>query len=231
LASSNPLDAPSLFYSAPEPTALYDAALNRVWYIAQQLEGATWLPYLDLADNTYKRSTAFSPASGLSGPVGGMAQYPHSLLHDDGTRRCILWFTGYPNYPSATARVLDLNNIGAGWRSVTISGSLSQFNSSPAGQSLTVQWARFPDDNCHYTFDGNSSVFSKITPPASGVTGTWTISTLTALGPAIPKAKNGGGGADNANLPHYSRFFYVPALGSFAWIAGGTEQVALWKPA
>jgi hypothetical protein len=212
-----------------EACCLYDATANRIWFIDNELAYINRLPYLDLNDNTWKSSASFTAPSG--GPIN--PNWPHAILHDDGTRRCILVFktplyggTSYPTYAS----VLDLNNIAAGFTSVTLTGPLAQFNGVAYGitgsftQAQTSRWAQYPSDNCHYAYDGNSGLITKLTPPASGITGTWTASTITPP-TAFPAIQRGSG-----TCCHYTRFFYVPALDCFAWVAGGTAQVALWKP-
>ncbi len=219
---------------AAEPAALYDARANRIWVLVEEMASVNHLAYLDLNDNTWKSSASFP----YPPTTGATANWQHSLLHDDGKRRCILTFKStkyqgatYPNY----ARVLDLDNITAGWQNVTLSGPTTQFQYPGAGpytESHSVRWAQYPVDNCHYTFDGFNSQISKITPPASGVTGTWTISLITPASGTLPVQMQGGGASEGAAayLSHYTRFFYVPPLGAFAWVAGGNQKVALWKP-
>ncbi len=217
-----------------ESCALYDATGNRIWFLDNEMAYINRVPYLDLADNTWKSSASFTAPTG--GPIN--ANWPHYLLHDDGTRRCILAFkcplysgTTYPNY----ACVLDLNNIAAGFVPVTLTGPLNQFNGQPYGvgglytQAQAVKWAHYPTayggDNCHYTTDGNSGLITKIAPPASGITGTWTASTISPVTGSLPAMQRGSG-----TCAHYTRWMFVPALQCFAWVAGGTAQVALWKP-
>ena len=224
----------SYFNWAAEPAALYDARANRIWVLVEEMGSVNHLAYLDLNDNTWKSS----PTYPVPPTTGATANWQHSLLHDDGKRRCILTFKAtsyqggtYPNY----ARVLDLDNISAGWQNVTLSGPTTQFQYPGAGpytESHSVRWAQYPVDNCHYTFDGFGSQISKITPPASGITGTWTISLITPASGTLPAQMQGGGASEGAAayLSHYTRFMYVPPLACFAWIAAGTRKVALWKP-
>jgi hypothetical protein len=203
---------------APEPSALLDEKLNRIWVVINETGATTFLPYFDLTTNKWEKSAAFSGP-----PTTGSASWQHSILHDDGTRRCILTFrNGSPNY----ARVLDLDNIAAGWVNVNLVGAFPLPQFAGGCNTLAPRWARYPVDNCHYTYDGLSEAFTKIAPPASGISGTWTVSSVTPKG-KIPKKMNAYPGND---LCHYTRFFYVPPLRSFAWIAGGTQQVALWRP-
>lgn len=222
-----------------EAVALYDATANRIWLVTYEVWSTTKQLYLDLNDNTWKAATI--PPGPFTGNSGN---YHHALLHDDGTRRCILRFkndSANGNY----VYVLDLTNIGAGWRPCTLSGSLANFGQRTYIQPFGVRWAQYPSsaggDDCHYTTDGYSRTITKIAPPASGITGTWTITTITpssivndtgASYPlTFPDAMAGGGIAENGStLPHCTRFFWVPGLSCFAWVAGGDKAVALWKP-
>jgi hypothetical protein len=218
--SDSQFPAPRFDWAA-EPSALHDVTANRIWVILNETGGSTYVPYFDLNDNTWKKSASFPGPS----TTGSTANWQHALLHDDGTNRCILTFrNSSPNY----ARVLNLNNIGAGWVNVTLAGDLSQFTGG--SNALSVRWAQYPVDKSHYTYDGLSSAFTRISPPASGITGTWTVTQIAPATGTIPTRMNGGGVGETSDLCHYTRFFYVPPLGSFAWVAGGTRRVALWKP-
>jgi hypothetical protein len=231
---TNSAATPVLYTSnwAVEPIALYDARLNRIWLVLEETAYGTYLPYLDLTDNTWKKSASFAAPP----TTGSSLNWQHALLHDDGTNRCILTFKN-PSFKGSTspnyARVIDLNNIGAGWRNVELVGPLHQFAASTYGglsNQIAVRWAQYPADNCHYTYDGRSDAFSRIKPPSSGILGTWTVSQVKPSAGAIPKQMQGGGAGETSDLCHYTRFFYVPPLGSFAWVAGGKQKVALWKP-
>lgn len=222
-----------------EAVALYDATANRIWLVSYEIWSTTKQLYLDLNDNTWKAATI--PPGPYCGDTGN---WHHALLHVDSTRRCILRFAN-DQANNNWVFVLDLTNIGAGWRPCTLSGSLANFGRRTYIQAFGVRWAQYPTadggDNCHYSTDGYSGVITKITPPASGITGTWTISNVTPASIvngnganyplAFPPARAGGGTAEGGStLPHCTRFFYVPALTCFAWVAGGDQPVALWKP-
>jgi hypothetical protein len=206
---------------APEPSALFDKTLNRIWVVINETGGTTFLPYFDLVDNTWKKSATI-PAPPTTGTD---TLWQHSILHYDGTHRCILTFrNAAPNH----ARVIDLNNIAAGWVNVSLTGNFPLVQFIGGSNALSPRWAQYPTDKCHYTYDGLSTAFTKITPPATGITGTWSVSSVTPGGAtAIPTKVN----AEVTNdLCHYTRFFYVPPLNCFAWVAGGTRKVALWRP-
>ncbi|MEQ1508445.1 MAG: hypothetical protein ABMB14_39810, partial [Myxococcota bacterium] len=105
----------------------------------------------------------------------------------------------------------------SGWTRVTTVGTLG-FTAS--------RWSQYPTDRCHYCFRGVGQELSKITPPPYPFTGPWTFSQLGHTGADLPQLVDLNGN----NGKHYTRFMYVPKLDSFAWIAGGSAQVALWKP-
>lgn len=224
----------SVFGSVPETMTLLDPDNNRIYYIGNQINGQTFIVYLDTATDTYGQIGPFtSPpgGGGVGGNANGIIQYGFCFLYKDATRKCIVWFCGAPAWPNATAYVLNLNSP-TGWQAATIAGSMAQFGVSTISQSRSAQWAQYPSasggDNCLYSYDGASGSFSKIAPPASGITGPWVLSTIPVAN--LPTQRNGGYQVDSNNLPHYSRFFFVPAFSCFAWIGGGAQQVALWKP-
>lgn len=193
-----------------ETTSLHDTVLNRVWIIRTEMGNTASISYLDLSTWSWSSVTPDrnpAPATGFT--------YLHALLHDDGAgHRCIFLFNdGYPD----ENWVLDLGRIADGWTRVRTSGTLG-FTAS--------RWAQFPSDRCHYCFEGTGQNFAKITPPAYPFTGTWTFEEIGHGGADLPPLVDLNGN----NGKHYTRFMYVPALDSFAWIAGGSAQVALWRP-
>lgn len=248
LLSTNSLDSLAGTYTTwkTEAIALHDpndgTAKGRIWLILKEVGSQNFTHYLDLNDNTWKKAT--HPTGPTTGPDGN---WHHALYHYDGTRRCILRFhadDAAGHYPI----VLDLNNVATGWQNCTLSGSLTNFYRRSYIQAFGVRWAQYPaadgGDNCHYSTDGYSKVITKIAPPASGITGTWTVSTIspssyarsagTSWALSFPDAEQGTGGSGAGSpaqwLPHMTRFFYVPSRQCFAWVAGGTGPVALWKP-
>ena len=116
-------------------------------------------------------------------------------------------------------RALDLNNFAAGWTTLKMSGT------QPAESES--RWVFYEPDGRFYT-RGNKSgqALSRLTPPSGDwKTGTWTYSTVTVGGAALPNHTTAGG--DNG---HYGTLFYVPYLRSMAWIAGETSKVIVLKP-
>jgi hypothetical protein len=127
--------------------------------------------------------------------------------------------TGQYGQSPTNLRVINLDNLAAGWRAVSFTGALpSHYNA----------WHFFPRDGCWYSKGASGNTINKLTPPANPFTGTWAFSTVTITGASLPPdciiADDPG-----VNTHHYSRFFYVPTLQCFAWIAGNA-QVALITP-
>jgi hypothetical protein len=90
------------------------------------------------------------------------------------------------------------------------------------------QWHFYPLDGCWYSYKGSGQSIDKLTPPANNYfSSTWAFSTV-SLGGAMLGTDVAVTEHDNH---HYTRFFYVPTLQCFAWIAGGASGVALIKPA
>lgn len=221
-------------------TTRINSSVDRVWFTSFEAAYWTRIPYIDLSTNTWSQSVSF-PAPAATGYSGN---YPTYIFLNDGTHKGLLIFNLNSDGTAMMPRVLDLTNDAAtalGWRSITMSGSLSAFRQRtlPASyyqlhdQNINVKWDRYPSDNCYYGYDGISGNVTKITPPAyaNWFSSAWTVSTITPTGSAFPGQYNGfQNGLPIANLPHYSRWFYVPGLNCFAWVAGGPRSVALWKP-
>jgi hypothetical protein len=88
------------------------------------------------------------------------------------------------------------------------------------------RWEYYPVDGSYYSYagDGSQSI-DKLAPPSSAGE-PWIASKVPISGATLPPRANMTG-AGNA---HYTRFFYVPGLQCFAWVADVTSQVALIKP-
>jgi hypothetical protein len=187
-----------------EGSAAYDPTTRRVYVTPAELSGLAALPYIDLADKTWKSTS-----------MGGSSPSDHQQsTFVDNTRR-LLVLKGSGGYLYA----INLNNVSAGPVTLSLSGSLPSHNN---------RWDYYPVDGCWYTYAGDGSqVIHKLAPPpvSAGTSGTWTCSTVQIGGAALsPKASASG------NKDHYTRFFYVPGLQCFAWVAGVTQKVALIKP-
>jgi hypothetical protein len=115
-------------------------------------------------------------------------------------------------------------SIGSGATVLTVSGM-------PTGRMLT-RWDYYPPGDCFYThFGDDTNTIYKLTPPAgSGLTGTWTVTAEPIGGATMPLQGSQFGTYATGGGSHYSRFFYVPALECFAWIASINDNVVLVKP-
>lgn len=215
-------------------TTRINSTVDRIWFTSFEAAYWTRIPYIDLSTNTWSSSVSFpAPAA-----TGYNANYPTYIFLTDGSHKGLMIFNLNSDGTAMNPRVLDLTNdteTAKGWRNITLSGSLSAFlQAYPLhDQNINVKWDRYPSDNCYYSYDGLSGKITKITPPAyaNWFTSAWTVSSITPTGAALPGQYNGfQNGQPIVNLPHYSRFFYVPPINCFAWVAGGPRQVALWKP-
>jgi hypothetical protein len=214
-------------------TTRINSSVDRVWHTDYEMAYHSALNYLDLSTDppVWRRSVSF-PVPSVTG--GSSGNYPTHIFVTDGTHKGIIAFKlsgGVATFP----RLIDLTTdatTAQGWKDITLTGSLAAFDKATSSgpshdQNLNVRWERYPGDNCLYTYDGFSGKITKITPPAyaNWLTSAWTVSTITPTGSALPTQYG------ITNLPHYTRFFYVSGLNCFAWVAGGPNQVALWKPA
>lgn len=187
-------------------SACYDSARNRYYGVRYQIDEGTGIDYLDGADWAWKKEGIGSPT---------YDGHNRTAFIDD-TRRLLVMQTS-----TGRLRALDLNNMGAGPVTLRTAGSLPQDNQS--------RWHLYPADGCWYTYLGNGgNTIHKIQPPAGNpLTETWTVSTVLIGG--APLASQPKEAIDNGAV-HNTRFFYVRAIGCFAWIAGENNQVAILKP-
>jgi hypothetical protein len=188
-----------------EGDVVWDAARNRWWLIPMNLHNYQNLTYLDRADMKWKSTTTQSAYSSSI-----LAGYARTVLHNGLLIRNRgveggLW-------------CFDPDNPSAGWVKLNVSGML------PRSQD---RWARHSNGNWYsYSGDGGN-VITRIRAPQDPKTGTWVVDSIMVAGDTLP-AK--AGVSDPSTLAHYSRFFYVPALDTLAWIPGGNKQVYLVKP-
>jgi len=187
-------------------TACYDRAANRYYMIRQLLHESGNLDYLDGADWTWKTVGIGRPAA--DGNI-------KSAFIDESRRLLIM------NTTTGRLRALDLNDLKSGPVTLTTVGNLPSHNES--------QWHQYPADGCWYTHVGNGgNDLYKIEPPAANpLADTWTISMVVIGGATLPSQPTE---AIKSGAVHNTRFFYVRPLGCFAWIAGGSNKVAILKP-
>jgi hypothetical protein len=190
-----------------ESHAVYDLGSNRYYQLASQLHGTQNIAYLEPGGVWQYKAALLWP----TWPPGSPA-VNSSWIDPTSTRRLILLQSG-----TSDLRAIQLDNISGGYKFLTLSGSMP---------SKENRWEYYPPTGSFYTYQGSGQLIHKLTPPASGngLTGTWTVTTETISGATLPPEAAGG-------PRHYTRFFYVPSLQSFAWIGGGaTDRVALIKP-
>lgn len=184
-----------------EAPSVFDSGSNRIWQLPTQIHSPQRIGFID--------TTQSSPAWAVtvSWPYPPTWEGTASAFVDV-TRRLILL--------QSTARLvaIDLNNLAAGPRELTVSGTIPDFMN---------RWELYPLDGNFYTKGDSGNVIHRLTPPTGDpITGTWTISTFTVNG-NLPSTAGGG-------PRHYTRFFYVPSLECFAWIASATSPVFLIRP-
>lgn len=199
----NDLGGVSVSHDAP---SVYDPSAKRIWQLPTQIHATQNIGYIDL--------TEAGPQWRLS------ASWPWPQTWDgtdsawlDDTRRLILM-------QSPTRLIaLDLNNLTAGPRLLTFSGTLP-----PSGN----RWELYPPDGNFYNKANTGNVVWKLTPPTGdALTGTWAVTSFTVTGAILPDISVP---AQTAGARHFTRFFYVPSIASFAWIADSTSSVRLIRP-
>lgn len=187
-------------------TACYDAVTDRYYMLRYALNESANLDYVDGADRTWKTVRIGNPAD----------EGNNKSAFIDNTRRLLIMQTS-----TGKLRAIDLNNMGAAPVILRTAGNLPPDNQS--------QWQLYPSDGCWYTYLGNGgNTIYKIQPPAGNpLTETWTVSTVQIGGANL--ASQPADAIKNGSV-HNTRFFYVRAIGCFAWIAGERNQVAILKP-
>ncbi len=198
--------APGLQRYSTFRAAAYDPVTDRYYLVRFELHEDGSIDYLDGQDWTWKVASFPTPA------VDGN----NRSAFIDVERRLLLMETS-----TGRLRALDLDNIAAGVTTLNVVGDLT-----PDSQ---CQWHRYPADGCWYTCVGSgSSVLHRLRPPDSApLTAAWTASTVAIAGAGLPSQS--AQALDNGAV-HNTRFFYVPSLGCFAWIAGGDSPVVILKP-
>jgi len=198
--------SPTLLSPPHDAPSVYDPSAKRIWQLPNQIHSTQNIGYIDL--------TEASPQWRLSASWDWPPTWDgtNSAWLDD-TRRLILMQS--PMHLVA----LDLNNLAAGPRLLTFSGTLPPYGN---------RWAFYPPDGSFYNKSNTGNEIWKLTPPSGDpITGTWVITSFTVTGATLPDI---GLPAQDAGARHFTRFFYVPAIASFAWIANSTSPVMLIRP-
>jgi hypothetical protein len=196
-----------------EGWAVHDPLTGRVYACGGSIAGQTALPYVDLATG------AWSSIPRTGSDLNGLDQ--RTVFIDQPRNQMVMkaivepYFQGTPAMPPGLYAI-DLTT-GAGPTALPLSGSLPTHDN---------RWDLNPADGCWYTYAGDgSNQIDKLTPPASAGA-PWTCSKVTVTGASLPPRSNDS----TAGNAHYTRFFYVPKLACFAWVAGVETKVALIKP-
>ncbi|MBA3847441.1 MAG: hypothetical protein H0X45_12475 [Planctomycetes bacterium] len=187
-------------------TAAYDPVLDRYYLVRFELHENGGIDYLDGHDWTWKVAAYPTPA----------ADGATMSAFVDEARRLLIMQTS-----TGKLRALDLDHVDAGVVTLNVVGVLPADSQS--------RWHRYPPDGCWYTYEGNGgNALHRIVPPASApLTSTWTVGTVAIAGAALPSQP---AEALASGAVHNTRFFYVPSIGCFAWIAGGDQPVVVLKP-
>jgi hypothetical protein len=200
-------DTLSYSYTSPVASAVFDPVAKRYYMVHDAFHAQNYLLYLDATDWRVKQTPTYAYPAGQQGPG-------YQVAFIDPVRRLLIsQRRGFP------LRALDLNNIAGGWVTLNVSGT------QPA--EYENRWAFYEPDGRFYTRGNNSGqTLTRLTPPSGDwKTGAWTYADVTVTGAAMPSYTTTGG-----TNPHYGTFFYVPALGSLAWISGESTSVVLIKP-
>ena len=204
--TSNHLGDLNVKLSDSDAPSVYDPTAKRIWQLPVQIHSTQTIGYIDL--------TEASPQWRLSAswPYVSTWDSTHSAWLDD-TRRLILM-------QSPTRLVaLDLNNLTAGPRLLNFTGTLP-----PSGN----RWELYPPDGSFYYKSYAGNVLWKLTPPTGNpLTETWSVTSFEVTGATLPSIS---AAAQAGGVRHYTRFFYVPSIASFAWIADSFNPVMLIRP-
>ncbi len=191
--------------SQPESSALFDAQRNVYWFAPYGLHNYRTAHYLDATDWTFKT-------------LGEFPDWPSGLIAS-GRVFMHTWGAG-----SAVVRQGDEGSLWAfnpdtadlGWQRLTVVGELpgngDVFSSGGDGRYYWMS-----------KMGGNDLV--RLTPPEDPFEGAWQVDTISLEGPPMPERTRTSG-----HLNHYTGLFWVPSVKALAWISGGENPVALWRP-
>ena len=204
--TSNHLSSLNSALGGHDAPSVYDPTAKRIWQLPIQIHSTQNIGYIDLTEPSpqWRLSASWSWPPTWDGT--------QSAWLDD-SRRLILM-------QSPTRLVaLDLNNLAAGPKLLNFSGTLP-----PSGN----RWEFYPPDGSFYNKGNTGNEIWKLTPPSGDpITGTWAISSFTVTGATLPDIS---AAAQLYGARHFTRFFYVPAIASFAWIADSYSPVMLIRP-
>jgi len=201
----------------------FDPVQNRWAFNNFNWEGRNNFIYLDAADLTFKTQS-------LGQAQDNTINENYSGFFDP-TRR-IAGVIG--RAPTVCLRVIDLNNYSGSSNDAPVTSTDGTTLSSVSWPDNN--WQLYPPDGCFYLYDNrgaNKNTLYKLAPPATNyLTGTWTLTrqTFTYSGGTMPNRQQDLGTGGDPNTASYNRFFYVPSLRCFAYIANGSARTILIKP-
>lgn len=204
--TSNRLSDVLALSDANDAPSVFDPTAKRIWQLPNQIHSTQKIGYIDL--------TEVNPQWRVSAAWDWPPTWDntHSAWLDD-TRRLILM-------QSPTRLVaLDLNNLSAGPKLLNFTGT-----PPPSGN----RWAFYPPNGSFYNKGNTGNEVWKLTPPSGDpLTGTWTFTSFTVPGNPLPQITDA---AVLYGARHFTRFFYVPSIEVFAWIATADSPVMLIRP-
>ena len=177
--------------------SLLDLERSRVWVLPGNLEQYRDVEYFDLTDRQFRRTAQFDWPSG--GIAGGRAFLHAGLIVKQG-ESSQLW-------------AFDPADVAAGWRQLTVSGTL------PYARNLFAPWR-----GKYYWLPkaGGNTVTRLTPPPGNAFTGTWTIDTVQVAGPTMSPTVT--------EAEHIRSLAYVPSIDCLAWFPGGDRPVFIFRP-
>lgn len=193
-------------FGGVESSVVFDPVAKRFYSVSGTDQHArTSLPYLDVADWTFKT------LSGIGYATPGSGYYAKAWYWSGNGKRLLMFAWG------TTWQALDLDYPAAGWKPLSVTGV-----SVPISMNIPA-WHEGNGNLYWRASSGAGNTLVKVVPPANPLAGTWVKSTITLSGDAIPEFI-GSGVVTNA----YKSLFYVPSLNMLGWVTA--FGVALINP-
>lgn len=188
-----------------ECSIVQDPVTGRIYRIQSPIHAINSLPYLD-TDGVFK-----SASTGGYGAVG-TGLYSKCFYVETGGKRLLV------NIWGTLTQAIDLDNMGAGWQTLTMTGaSLSVTFNPPV-------WHQEQGVLYHRASSGAGNKLTKITPPVGDpISGTWTRSEVTLTGDTVPEFMG-----TNVTTEAYQSLFYIPEYEMLGWVTA--FGVALLNP-
>lgn len=191
-----------------ENVSVEDESDSRIYFFQQLIHRTNRIQYFDLTDGHLHDSPSMPYARDHSG-------HSYHVVFVDPVRRLLIQHQeGWP------LRCLEINDLAAGWHDLSTTGT-------PPDAANRIIYD--PGSGRFFTHTNDAgNVIHRLTPPSGDpLTGAWDWDTVTVQGATLPPFTDTG---SNDGRRHYSTFFYIPALGVFAWISGENNPVILLRP-